>query len=90
MLNIITELLQDPQLQQQVKQAIHPLEVVRLLTAAGAEKGYRLTADAISQVVAQLSEIRASELSEEELLGVSGGTQVRCVTRRDCSLIIPY
>jgi predicted ribosomally synthesized peptide with nif11-like leader len=81
MLQTLKELLQNAQVQQQLKTAVSQAEVIRLLIAAGAEKGYHFTVESVSQL---LSELNASsiELSEEELLGVSGGTPVICYTKR--------
>ena len=73
MLNQIKELLQDPQLQQKVKAAANQEEAINLLTSAGAEKGYNLSTEEVSQALAELTSGKTSELSEEELLTVSGG-----------------
>ncbi|MEP0919911.1 Nif11-like leader peptide family natural product precursor [Leptolyngbya sp. DQ-M1] len=81
MLNNLKELLQNAQLQAQIKAAANQGEVVKLLVIAGAEKGYSLTVDSVSQL---LNELKAgsNELSEEELLGVSGGKPYICYTKR--------
>ncbi|MFN6563869.1 MAG: Nif11-like leader peptide family RiPP precursor [Nostoc sp. ChiSLP01] len=72
MLHQIKELLQNAQLQQQVQAAANQAEAIKLLAIAGAEKGYNFTVESLSQMLAQLS-ADSYELSEEELLSVSGG-----------------
>jgi predicted ribosomally synthesized peptide with nif11-like leader len=81
MLHNLKELLQNVQLQQQIKGAVNQAEVVRLLIAAGAEKGYNFTVESVNQLLAEVN-IGSNELSEEELLGVSGGRPVICYTKR--------
>jgi predicted ribosomally synthesized peptide with nif11-like leader len=81
MLHNLKELLQNVQLQQQIKGAVNQAEVVRLLIAAGAEKGYNFTVESVNQLLAEVN-ISSNELSEEELLGVSGGRPVICYTKR--------
>jgi predicted ribosomally synthesized peptide with nif11-like leader len=81
MLHNLKELLQNVQLQQQIKGAVNQAEVVRLLIAAGAEKGYNFTVESVNQLLADMN-ISSNELSEEELLGVSGGRPVICYTKR--------
>ncbi|MEH2115130.1 Nif11-like leader peptide family RiPP precursor [Nostoc sp.] len=73
MLHQIKELLQNAQLQQQVKAAANQAEAVKVLAIASAEKGYNFTLEAISQMLAELTFVDSNELSEEELLSVSGG-----------------
>lgn len=81
MLSNIKELLQNAQLQQQIKTAANQAEVIKLLILAGAEKGYNFTAESVSQVFAELTSLQSNELSEEELLGVSGGIPKICYTK---------
>jgi predicted ribosomally synthesized peptide with nif11-like leader len=81
MLSIIKELLQNAQLQQQIKTAANQAEVIKLLILAGAEKGYNFTVEGVSQAFAELTSLQSNELSEEELLGVSGGKPVICYTK---------
>jgi predicted ribosomally synthesized peptide with nif11-like leader len=81
MLQTLKELLQNAQLQQQLKTAVNQAEVIRLLIAAGAEKGYNFTVESVSQLLSELN-ASSNELSEEELLGVSGGKPVICYTKR--------
>jgi predicted ribosomally synthesized peptide with nif11-like leader len=81
MLSNIKELLQNAQLQQQIKTAANQAEAIKLLILAGAEKGYNFTAESVSQVLSELTS-PSNELSEEELLGVSGGKPVICYTKR--------
>jgi hypothetical protein len=81
MLQTLKELLQNAQVQQQLKTAVSQAEVIRLLIAAGAEKGCNFTVESISQLLSELN-ASSNELSEEELLGVSGGKPVICYTKR--------
>jgi hypothetical protein len=81
MLNNLKELLQNAQLQAQIKAAANQAEVVKLLVVAGAEKGYSLTVDSVNQLLNELN-TGSNELSEDELLGVSGGKPVICYTKR--------
>ncbi|WP_445638210.1 Nif11-like leader peptide family natural product [Nostoc sp. DSM 114161] len=73
MLHQIKELLQNAQLQQQVQAASNQAEAIKLLAIASAEKGYNFTVESLSQMLAQLTYVDSNELSEEELLSVSGG-----------------
>jgi predicted ribosomally synthesized peptide with nif11-like leader len=73
MLHQIKELLQNAQLQQQVKAAANQAEAIRVIAIASAEKGYNFTVETISQMLAELTFVDSNELSEEELLSVSGG-----------------
>ncbi|MEH2121558.1 Nif11-like leader peptide family natural product precursor [Nostoc sp.] len=73
MLQQIKELLQNAQLQQQVNAAANQAEAIKLLAIAGVEKGYNFTIESVSQVLTELTSVESGELSEEELLSVSGG-----------------
>ncbi|WGV23379.1 Nif11-like leader peptide family natural product precursor [Halotia branconii] len=73
MLHQIKELLQNIQLQQKLAAAANEAEAIKVLAIASAEKGYNFTVEAISQMLAELTFVDANELSEEELLSVSGG-----------------
>ncbi|MDZ8106272.1 MAG: Nif11-like leader peptide family natural product precursor [Nostoc sp. DedQUE12a] len=73
MLQQIKELLQNAQLQQQVQAAANQAEAIKLLAIASAEKGYNFTVESMSQMLAELTFVDSNELSEEELLSVSGG-----------------
>ncbi|MBD2679303.1 MULTISPECIES: Nif11-like leader peptide family RiPP precursor [Nostoc] len=72
MLQQLKELLQNAQLQQQVQAAANQAEAIKLLAIASAEKGYNFTVESLSQMLAELT-VDSNELSEEELLSVSGG-----------------
>ncbi|BAY78520.1 hypothetical protein NIES25_49950 [Nostoc linckia NIES-25] len=73
MLQQIKELLQNAQLQQQVQAAANQAEAIKLIAIASAEKGYNFTVESLSQMLAELTFVDSNELSEEELLSVSGG-----------------
>ncbi|MBD2247513.1 Nif11-like leader peptide family natural product precursor [Nostoc sp. FACHB-888] len=73
MLHQIKELLQNTQLQQQIKAATNQSEAIKVLAIASTEKGYNFTVEAISQMLVELTFVDSNELSEEELLSVSGG-----------------
>lgn len=73
MLQNIQNLLQNAQLQQQIKSAANQAEAIKLLMVASAEKGYHMTVESMNQLLTELTAGEGSELSEEELLSVSGG-----------------
>jgi hypothetical protein len=72
MMQDIKELLQDAQLQQQVKDAANLADVITLITTAGVQKGYSFTQESVAQVVNELMR-GEQELSESDLLTVAGG-----------------
>jgi hypothetical protein len=72
MLNNLKELLQNITLQEKIKAASNQATVVELLILAGAEKGYTFTVEAITKLLVGLN-TTSFELSENDLLGVSGG-----------------
>ena len=75
MIQNIKELLQNAQLQQQVKEAANLEEALKLITAAAAEKGYSFTQESVAQAITGLMS-EGQELSEAELQSVAGG--LRC------------
>ena len=77
MIQTIKELLQNPQLQQQVKEATNLVEAIKIITIAGAAKGYSFTQESVAQVVSRLM-LEAHELTEEDLLIVAGGLMPDC------------
>jgi predicted ribosomally synthesized peptide with nif11-like leader len=78
MIQNIKELLQNTQLQQQVKASTNLAEAIKLITTAGVQKGYSFTQENVAQVVSSLM-LGECELSEDDLLAVAGGA--KCV---DC------
>jgi predicted ribosomally synthesized peptide with nif11-like leader len=76
MLHHLHGLLQNPQLQAKIKAAIDKATAVELLLIAGAEKGYTFTVENITQFFAEINNT-SPELSENDLLGVSGGIPPR-------------
>ncbi|OUL21109.1 Nif11-like leader peptide family natural product precursor [Nostoc sp. RF31YmG] len=72
MIQNIKELLQNAQLQQQVKEASNLVEAIKLITNAGTKNGYSFTQESIAQVVSKLM-LEERELSEADLLSVAGG-----------------
>ncbi|MDZ8029162.1 MAG: Nif11-like leader peptide family natural product precursor [Nostoc sp. DedQUE01] len=72
MLSQIKELLTNPQLQQKIEAAATLAETMQMIAAAGAEKGYKFTTEAISQILADSNSVEPYELNEDELLSVSG------------------
>lgn len=72
MIQNLKELLQNAQLQQQVKEATNLAEAIKLITTAGVEKGYSFTQESVAQVVSGLM-LGEHELSESDLLAVAGG-----------------
>lgn len=77
MIQTIKELLQNTQLQQQVKEATNLVEAIKIITIAGAVKGYSFTQENVAQVVSGLM-LQEQELTEEDLLAVSGGLMNSC------------
>jgi predicted ribosomally synthesized peptide with nif11-like leader len=75
MIQNIKELLQNAQLQQQVKEATTLEEATKLITTAGTEKGYSFTRESVAQAIGELM-LGEYELSEDEMLAVAGG--LRC------------
>ena len=75
MIQNIKELLQNTQLQQQVKEAANLTEAIKLITTAGAAKGYSFTQESVAQVVSGLM-LEEHELSEADLLAVAGVCKV--------------
>jgi hypothetical protein len=72
MVSDIKELLQNAQLQQQVKASTNLAEAIKLITTAGAQKGYSFTQESVAQVVSSLM-LEEHELPEADLLAVAGG-----------------
>jgi hypothetical protein len=71
MLNNLQALLQNPQLQAKIKAAADKAAILELLLIASVEKGYGFTMESINDLLAELNPV-SSELSEDELLNVSG------------------
>ncbi len=79
MINDIKELLQNAQLQQQIKASANLAEAIKLITTAGAERGYSFTQESVAQLISGLM-LGEHELSEDDLLAVAGGA----ICRRSC------
>ncbi|MEA5626765.1 Nif11-like leader peptide family natural product precursor [Nostoc sp. UHCC 0251] len=73
MLSQIQSLLQNSQLRENIQAAVTQTEAIKLLLIASAEKGYTFTVESIAQILSELNSAESVELTEEELLGVSGG-----------------
>jgi hypothetical protein len=90
MLQQIKDLLQDPSLKGKLQAAASRAEAIKLLLAAGADKGYRFTVDSVAGFLVALQSGPSRELSEQELLGVSGGrmadTHVHMSCCTDCDV----
>ncbi|OUL25476.1 Nif11-like leader peptide family natural product precursor [Nostoc sp. T09] len=82
MIENIKELLQNVQLQQQLKEAGNLAEAIKLITIAGAQKGYSFTQESVAQVVSGLI-LEERALTESDLLMVAGGLMPDC----KCGLI---
>jgi predicted ribosomally synthesized peptide with nif11-like leader len=83
-INDIKKLLQNAQLQQQVKAATNLVEAIKIIVSAGAEKGYIFTQESVAQAIDSLMSDER-ELSEADLLAVAGGaapTSLRCCSCR--------
>ena len=79
MIQNIKEMLQNAQLQQQVKAATNLGEAIKLIVSAGAEKGYSLAQESVAQAVSGLM-LDEQELSEDDLLAVAGGLRSSSIT----------
>lgn len=77
MIQSIKELLQNVHLQQQIKETANLAEAIKLITTAGAQKGYSFTQESVAQVVSGLM-LEESALTESDLLMVAGGLQPDC------------
>ncbi len=77
MLENIKALLQNTQLQQQVKAAANLAAAIELITTAGAQKGYSFTQESVAQAIGGLM-LGDRELSETDLLSVAGGAMMQC------------
>ncbi|MDJ0691516.1 MAG: Nif11-like leader peptide family RiPP precursor [Xenococcaceae cyanobacterium MO_188.B32] len=73
MLDKIKAVLKDEQLRQKIQEAKTPDDVIKLLTTAGAQKGYNFKAEDVSKLVTGLALQTIPELSEEDLLNRAGG-----------------
>ncbi|OUL35954.1 Nif11-like leader peptide family natural product precursor [Nostoc sp. 106C] len=80
MIQNIKELLQNTQLQQQIKEAANFAEAVKLITTAGAQKGYSFSQENIAQAASGLM-LEEREISEADLLAVAGGLRASSITR---------
>ena len=72
MLHQIKSLINDVQLQQQLKQAADLADAVKLIVNAGAAKGYTFSKETVSRTLASMMPAEPSQLSEEDLLSVAG------------------
>ncbi|AFY93304.1 hypothetical protein [Chamaesiphon minutus] len=77
MLENIKELLQNTQLQQQVKAATNLSTASELITTAAAQKGYFFTPESVAGAIGGLM-LGDRELSEADLLSVAGGAMGMC------------
>jgi hypothetical protein len=74
MIQNIKELLQNAQLQMQIKEAPSLAEAIKLIATASVQKGYSFTQESIAQVVSKLM-LAERELSETDLLAVAGAAR---------------
>lgn len=77
MIQHIKHLLENNQLKQQVKESKNLVEAIKLITNAGVQKGYSFTQDSVAEIVSRLM-LTEQELTEEDLLAVSGGLRNSC------------
>jgi hypothetical protein len=75
----IKHVLQNTQLKQQVKESTNLVEAIKLIENAGVQKGYFFTQENVAQVVSELL-LEEQELSEPELLAVTGGLRGSAIT----------
>lgn len=84
MINDIKKMLQNAQWQQQIKATTNLVEAIKLIVAAGAEKGYSFTEESVAQAIGSLT-LEEQELTEADLLAVAGGAaplSIRCCSCR--------
>jgi hypothetical protein len=74
MIQNIKDLLQNTQLQMQVKEAANLAEAIKLITIASVQKGYSFTQESIAQAVSKLM-LEEHELSEADLFTVAGAAR---------------
>jgi predicted ribosomally synthesized peptide with nif11-like leader len=74
MIQNIKQLMQNPQLQQQLKQARNLAEAIQLIANAGKQEGYSFTQESVARAVDGLM-LKEQELSEQDLLAVAGGAK---------------
>lgn len=72
MIQDIKDVLQDIQIQQQIKESANLSTAIKLITSAGVKKGYSFTRENVAKVVSGLI-LEKQELTESELLSVGGG-----------------
>ncbi|MFN6565700.1 Nif11-like leader peptide family natural product precursor [Dendronalium sp. ChiSLP03b] len=77
MIENIKQLLQNAELQQQIKEAINLAEAIKLITTVGAQKGYSFTQESVAQAVGKLM-LEEHALTESDLLMVAGGLMPDC------------
>lgn len=87
MIQNIKELLQNAQLQQQVKEASNLVETINLITTAGVQKGYSFTQESVAQAISTLM-LERHELPESDLLAVAGGAGCNDFSCGDTSRIV--
>lgn len=75
----IEQLLQNTQLKQQVKESSNLVEAIKIIVNAGLQKGYSFTQENVAQLVSELT-LDERELSESELLAVTGGLRGSAIT----------
>jgi hypothetical protein len=77
MIQHIKHLLENHQLKQQVKESTNLVESIKMITNASVQEGYFVTHDSVAEIVTGLM-LTEQELTEEELLAVSGGLRNSC------------
>lgn len=76
MIHQLKDLVRDTHVQQALQSAKTQADTINLLVRVGAERGLAFTAENVTKALASLTTAKRYELSEEELLAVSGG--LRC------------
>jgi hypothetical protein len=83
-LHQIKTLLRNGELRGKVRGAASRADAIDLLVSAGAAEGYNFRAEDVAQVFTDLGPARPRELTEDELLGVSGGAMTITMQTRGC------
>jgi hypothetical protein len=76
MIQQLKDLVRETHIQQALQSAATQADAIGMLMRAGAERGLKFSSEGIAQALRALLSVEQENLSEEELLAVSGG--LRC------------
>ena len=81
MLRELKELLSIASVRDAMARTASRADAIGLLISAAAQKGHRFTVEGVSQALSTLNPVRTRELSEQELVLVSGGLMASSAPR---------